>query len=96
MKKLQFLLLFLIATTVYSQSSTINTSSQLYKDAPEWAKLMYGENPNVNTIDNLYSAYFETNSYIKSYHTQYYKRWRRAINPFLNEELKVTEKAEQH
>jgi photosystem II stability/assembly factor-like uncharacterized protein len=86
MKKLQFLLLFLIATAVYSQSTKSNDSSQLYKDAPTWAKLMYSENPNVNTIDDLYITYFKTFSYEKSYHTQYYKRWRRAINPFLNGE----------
>jgi len=86
MKKLQFLLIFLIAFAGYSQTSTTINSSQLYKDAPAWAKLMYSENPNVNTIDNLYRAYFETHAYEKSYHTQYYKRWRRAINPFLNDE----------
>lgn len=85
-KKIQFFLLFLIAVVGYSQTSTSNDSSQLYKDAPTWAKLMYSKNPNVNTIDNLYRAYFETHSYEKSYHTQYYKRWRRAINPFLNDE----------
>jgi photosystem II stability/assembly factor-like uncharacterized protein len=84
MKKLLFLFVLLCVTAGYSQSSNSNISTQLYKDAPAWAKLMYTENPNANTIDDLYASYYKTHPYVKSYHTQYYKRWRRAINPFLN------------
>ncbi|QHI37960.1 hypothetical protein IMCC3317_33430 [Kordia antarctica] len=84
MKKLLFLIVLLFAIVGYSQSPNPSISNQLYKEAPNWAKLMYAENPNANTIDNLYATYYKTNPYVKSFHTQYYKRWRRAINPFLN------------
>ncbi|EDP98351.1 T9SS type A sorting domain-containing protein [Kordia algicida OT-1] len=83
------LLLFVLLCTIvgYSQQSPKpDISNQLYKEAPSWAKLMYSENPNVNTVDDLYASYYKTNPYVKSFHTQYYKRWRRAINPFLNAE----------
>ena len=44
---------------------------------PEWAKLMYSESPNVFEVDKLYRQYYNANTFVKSYHTQYYKRWRR-------------------
>ncbi|WP_298419439.1 T9SS type A sorting domain-containing protein [uncultured Kordia sp.] len=87
MKKLLLLFVLLSASVGYSQQSPNPTiSNTLYKDAPAWAKLMYSENPNANTIDHLYRSYYETHPYVKTFHTQYYKRWRRAINPFLNNE----------
>ncbi|MEM6720559.1 MAG: T9SS type A sorting domain-containing protein [Bacteroidota bacterium] len=87
MKKSLFFFVLLTAIVGYSQQSpNPSISNQSYKDAPEWAKLMYSDNPNVNTIDQLYSKYYKTHEYKKSYHTQYYKRWRRAIDPFLNNE----------
>ena len=46
---------------------------------PLWAQKMYGEHPNVYEIDALYTNYFKTTKYVKSYHTQYYKRWRKSI-----------------
>lgn len=87
MKKLLLLFVLLFAIVLNGQQSPqSNISNQLYKEAPNWAKLMYGENPNVNTVDNLYRSYYETHPYVKSYHTQYYKRWRRAIDPYVNKE----------
>jgi len=85
MKKLLLFFVLLTAIVGYSQQSpNPNISNQLYKDAPSWAKLMYSNNPNVNNVDEQYRKYYETHAYVKSYHTQYYKRWRRAINPFLD------------
>ncbi|WP_046744036.1 T9SS type A sorting domain-containing protein [Kordia zhangzhouensis] len=87
MKKLLFLFVLLHAVVNYGQQSPkVEISNQLFKEAPSWAKLMYSENPNVNTVDYLYRTYYETHPYEKTFHTQYYKRWRRAINPYLNEE----------
>jgi PKD domain/Secretion system C-terminal sorting domain len=85
MKKILFILSCLIISTAgWGQSSETNQNSELYKNAPDWAKRMYSPNPNANEIDQLYSKYYRSNKYVKSYHTQYYKRWRKAINPFLN------------
>lgn len=86
MKKIQLLLSIFCFSLVFSQSSDTAKNGDLYKTAPEWAKLMYSENPNVNEVDGLYTEYFKKNKYSKSTHTQFYKRWRRTINPFLNNE----------
>ena len=52
--------------------------------SPEWAQLMYAENPNVFEVDKAFRAYFEEHEFEKSYHTQYYKRWRREIDQYTN------------
>lgn len=44
---------------------------------PDWAQKMYGENPNVWEVDALYKNYFREHTFVKSYHTQYYKRWKK-------------------
>jgi len=47
---------------------------------PEWAQKMYGINPSVFEVDSLYSNYYKQSPFVKSYHTQFYKRWRRSIS----------------
>lgn len=87
MKKALYLLSCLFLTLAcYGQSLELNKESELFRNAPDWAKLMYTQNPNVNEIDLMYSKYYKTIPFVKSYHTQYYKRWRKAINPYLNNE----------
>lgn len=85
LKNLGFILFFISAFS-FSQTSFPIKTGNLYKKAPEWAKAMYGDNPNVNTVDNLYKSYYKDNPFVKSYHTQFYKRWRKAINNFINDE----------
>ncbi len=70
----------------FGQSDKINQQSDLYKSAPDWAKLMYTENPNVNEVAQLFANYYKKTPFVKTQHTQYYKRWRKAINPYLNNE----------
>jgi Secretion system C-terminal sorting domain len=84
MKNILKLLSCLLLSFAYGQSQELNKESDLYKSAPNWAKLMYSKNPNVNQVDQLYVDYFNKTAYVKSYHTQYYKRWRRAVNTYLN------------
>ncbi len=86
MNKLSFLFACFLIAFIYGQSPELNKEGELYKSAPDWAKLMYTENPNVNEVDRLYAAYYRKTPYVKSYHTQYYKQWRRAINTYLNNE----------
>ncbi len=84
MTKLLILLSCLSIYFGYGQSLELNKESDSYKTAPEWARLMYTENPNVIDVDRMYSSYYKKTPYVKTQHTQYYKRWRRAINPYLN------------
>ncbi len=86
MKKIFYLFTALLFLQSFSQSSEVSKNGDLYNQAPVWAKLMYSQNPNINEVDQLYREYFKTVKYQKSYHTQYYKRWRRALNPYINNE----------
>ena len=47
---------------------------------------MYAENPNVFEVDQAYRSHFKQHPCVKSYHTQYYKRWRRAVNNRINDQ----------
>ncbi len=51
---------------------------------PEWVTLMYANNPNVWQVDNARKAYYSHNPFQKTAHTQYYKRWRRAVAAHIN------------
>ena len=89
MKKLKLIILTLYITIGYSQSKEINKNTDLYKNAPEWAKLMFSDNPNVFQIDQLYYEFYKTNAYKKSDYTQYYKHWRRGIDAYLGTDGKI-------
>lgn len=52
---------------------------------PLWAQTMYENNPNVFEVDELYRNYYSSNLFEKSYHTQYYKRWRKSVNNRIDE-----------
>jgi len=53
--------------------------------SPLWAQEMYSDNPNVPKVDSLYHAYYTQNLYVKNYHTQYYKRWKRSVGRYIND-----------
>ena len=46
---------------------------------PEWAVLMYGDNPNVHEVEAAYNVYHENHQFVKSIHTQNYKLWQRNL-----------------
>lgn len=77
MKKSIYSLLFSLLTfTTYSQNLQKPSAIEI-QSLPLWAQKMYGENPNVWEVDALYKGYYRENSFVKSYHTQYYKRWKK-------------------
>lgn len=53
---------------------------------PEWARLMYADKPNVRVVEDAFIAYYKDHDFEKSYHTQYYKRWRLQVDPHVNAE----------
>lgn len=55
-------------------------------DVPDWALLMYGEDPNIYEVAEAYLAYYEATPFVKTIHTQNYKYWIRQIEPYVNEE----------
>ncbi len=81
-------LLFCILQNLLGQNST-----EFFKDmpliqtsTPNWAVLMYSDDPNVFEVDFLYSQYYEDNRFIKTIHTQNYKFWRKQVAPFCTPE----------
>lgn len=51
---------------------------------PDWAREMYSEHPNVWKVDDGYRAWRATHANEKTTFTQFYKKWRRAAEPHLN------------
>lgn len=62
---------------------------------PEWAKEMYSASPNAFKVDSLIRTYHSQNPYEKSYHTQYYKRWRRGVSNFINPQGEIEMPSQQ-
>lgn len=52
--------------------------------APEWAQEMYRTPANVWKVDKAYMEWRKKHPVIRSYHTQFYKHWRRAIGSQVN------------
>ncbi len=83
---MKYLLLPLITLISYSLSG-----QQLQKVAPSagetlpgWAIKMYADHPNIWQVDDEYRIWRQTNPDLKTTYTQYYKKWRRNVEPFIN------------
>ena len=70
------LLLFVSSSVVFGQNLSKPSVAEI-SILPEWAQKMYGDNPSVFEVDQLYKIYYRIHEFQKNYHTQYYKRWRR-------------------
>lgn len=77
--------LFLFSLTASAQVGQVPSPAEV-SAAPAWAQLMYGPAPNVWAVDNAYRDYYRSHAFVKNYHTQYYKRWRRAADPHLQDD----------
>ncbi|MEJ6748314.1 MAG: hypothetical protein QNK60_00115, partial [Flavobacteriales bacterium] len=82
MKHIFILILVSFSTIVFSQSEMKYNSEN--ENIPNWAELMYSENPDEGEVIKLYRAYYKTNKLVKNNHTQYYKRWVRNISRHTN------------
>ncbi|MBK9985369.1 MAG: PKD domain-containing protein [Saprospiraceae bacterium] len=51
---------------------------------PVWAQMMYGDHPNIWQVDDLYRIWRQTHPDEKTTYTQYYKKWRHAVDPFIS------------
>lgn len=81
-KFLAILFFALVSAQVFAQNM-YRPSEYEISQSPEWAQMMYSENPNVLEVDKAFRAYFREHDFEKSYHTQYYKRWRRSVDAFV-------------
>ena len=83
-KNLLFTFVFALLNCVSYSQNLKKPSTYEISQLPEWAQMMYAENPSVFEVDALYRSYFADHEFVKTYHTQYYKRWRRAALPYLS------------
>ncbi len=85
MKK--FILLFsavLVFTFINAQQLAKPSQAEI-ASLPIWAQEMYSEDPNVFTVDALYKDWYATHTFVKTYHTQYYRFWRKKNISWVNE-----------
>lgn len=72
----------LVLTIALSVASTLNAQlihNNLRPDLPEWVRLMYLPDADPGAVEAAFNAYYATHRFEKNTHTQYYKRWKRAI-----------------
>ncbi len=79
-----FTALLLFSTAAFAQQMQ-KPSATTIAELPQWAQLMYSENPNVYQVSQAYQDYYRTHTFEKNYHTQYYKRWMRHNQYFTDE-----------
>ncbi len=85
MKKYFFVFLFIL--------SIFNSFAQFpFKPAdisdpalPQWAQMMYSENPNVFEVDKAFEAY-TLNNKEQTRHHAFYKQWKRFIQPYIQKD----------
>ncbi|MEM7105145.1 MAG: LamG-like jellyroll fold domain-containing protein [Bacteroidota bacterium] len=71
-----FLLPFIaIAQIPPEEQYSVNKS-----DIPTWIQLMYSDDPDPEQVISAYNNYYQQNEFVKNGHTQYYKRWLRALS----------------
>ena len=79
-----FLALALLLSFGLSAQQYYKVQPSAGETLPDWAKLMYSDHPNVWAVDDAYRQWRQTNPDLKTTYTQYYKKWRRATEPYIN------------
>ena len=80
-----FVLLFITNSQSQNNPKYFKTIPLLNNETPEWALLMYSENPNVGEVEKLFKQYYKENSFVKNIHTQNHKYWMLQIEELLNQ-----------
>ena len=85
MKSRLLFLLLVLSPTLFAQ--------KYYKVAPvkgeilpPWAIQMYSDHPNIWQVDDGYRIWRQTHPEEKTTYSQYYKKWRRDLDPFINQQ----------
>lgn len=52
--------------------------------APDWVRLMYGNDPNVREVSYLFDQYWKNKPLVKNIHVRNYLHWHRKIEPWVN------------
>jgi photosystem II stability/assembly factor-like uncharacterized protein len=85
---LAFVVCTLLCTVSFAQK-TLRFIPEIDAQTPPWALLMYAPDPDVAAVDAAYRAYYAEHDFVKTVHTQHYKKWRRSIEPFVQADGRV-------
>jgi photosystem II stability/assembly factor-like uncharacterized protein len=77
------LAIILFSSIAFSQQPLYPPHYSKEMNLPEWVHLMMQENPNVWQVDKSYKDFYNENVFEKNNFTQYYKKWRKSIEPFI-------------
>jgi hypothetical protein len=70
---MKLLVLFCLLTATFVCKAQQIPSPTEIASLPLWAQKMYGENPNVLEVSELYRNFYREHDFEKNYHTQYFK-----------------------
>jgi hypothetical protein len=65
-------------------------STHEVNELPDWARKMYLDDANFYKVTQLYNDYYKKHPFVKTYHTKYYQRWKRRVQPFVQSDGKYT------
>ncbi len=82
--KYSLLLISFMASFDASAQQLHKVTPVLAETLPGWAIEMYSERPNIWQVDDEYRIWRQSHPEEKTTYTQYYKKWRRAVEPYIN------------
>ena len=59
------------------------------ESGPSWIAMLQEEDPNVFLIDKAITSWYTEHPFEKTTYTQFYKKWRRVVDPFVNRDGKI-------
>jgi len=87
-----FFILLLGAVSGYAQNRAEYFKfypDHISSEWPEWAKLMYAEDPNVFEVEAAYRAFRLKEVFVKDNHVRNFTHWRRMVAPYVNNNGKI-------
>ncbi len=87
MKKIQLILVFFISCQMmHAQKTSFVYLPPKSSAMPEWMNIFYSGVRNAHDLESAYEKYYETHPFEKSTYTQYYKRWMRENERYIQED----------
>ncbi len=88
MKSILLVLAVVCSLSLSAQSHLAKAGSN-QSNLPDWAQLMYSENPNFYEVVEKYQHYYTVNDFEKNIHTQYFNRWTSSLKKFVQPDGRI-------
>ncbi len=79
MKNILLAILLISISSITGSAQFFVPPNDIVKAAPEWAQMMYSDNPNAIDVKKAFRAYYQDRTRTKNVHTKNYKFWKRLI-----------------